>query len=384
MAMTLRRRPELTEISIPLSKRIRNWGVGFAIWTLVGLSFASRSFFTAYKSGSNIAWQDLFTAYLIDFYVIGASSPLIFRLSRVLPVDRGRTFSRLILHLGFSILFTFTVYPISLLLIWYVGYPNLTETLTLLAWFQENLLHPHFIHQSVISYWAILAAAHGFEYHRQMQIEKTQAAELASQLTKAQLAALKMQIHPHFLFNTLNSISALLHKDADAADRMIARLSDFLRLTLKSSNASIVTLEEELVFLRDYLEIEKIRFQDRLVVDIEIDTAALTARVPNLILQPIVENAVRHGVSKVTGTGRLSIMAKNTDGRLLIEIADNGPGVKSPSGTQEGVKEEGVGLANTRARLKQYFNDDFGFEVLRDVNNSGTMVRFNLPCTIVG
>lgn len=358
-----------------LARVVRNWLIGFVVWTLIGLSFAIRSYVNSVQAGTGITWQDFFSAYLIDFYVIGAASPVIFYLCRRFPIERGRIFAGLGIHFISSIVFTFTVYPVSLLAVWYFGYPNLQETPTLAAWMMDNLLHPFFVHQTFIAYWATLGVAQAYEYHRQAQISKTQ-------LAQAQLSALKMQIHPHFLFNTLNSINSLLHKDVEAAERMIARLSDFLRLTLNSSNASIVTLEEELEFLRNYLEIEKIRFRDRLVVEMRIDPEVLTARVPYLILQPLVENAVRHGISMITDVGKLAIRAKTVEDRLLIEIEDNGPGLQKQNGDLEAETDGGVGLTNTRARLRQFANGDYRFDISNKRENAGTVIRIDIPCIV--
>jgi LytS/YehU family sensor histidine kinase len=234
------------------------------------------------------------------------------------------------------------------------------------------------LHQGLIIYAGTLIAGHAFEYYRQLQAGKTRTAELASQLAQAQLAALKMQIHPHFLFNTLNSIAALLHKDVETADRMIARLSDFLRLTLNSSETSVVKLEQELEFLKTYLEIEKIRFQNKLAVNLKIAPDALDAQVPNLILQPLIENAIRHGIAKQTAIGQLNVEARREGERLLIKIEDNGPGLNG-NGNRRKKSGEGLGLANTRARLKQFYDDDFQFEIKDRSNGDGTIVNLNVP-----
>jgi len=189
------------------------------------------------------------------------------------------------------------------------------------------------------------------------------------------LQALKIQIHPHFLFNTLNSIAALLHKDVEAADQMIARLGDFLRLTLKSSDAQIVDFEQELEFLKCYLDIEHIRFQDRLTVEMDIDPDALTAMVPNLILQPIVENAVRHGVARQTAPGHIIIRARCQGDRLIMTVEDNGPGLKANS------NGSGIGLRNTRARLEQFYGTDFSFDIANSAQH-GASVTLDVPAIV--
>jgi len=355
----------------------RNWAVGFIIWTIVGLSFASRSYFTAYRDGVAVNWKEVVSGFLIDFYIWGAVSPLIFWLARRFPIEREYLASRISFHFAISSIFILLVTAVSIPAYWYLGYPNKTRYPTLEVLFRDLITSPFMLHQGLIVYWGTLIAAHAFEYYRRFQAGRTRAAELSTQLAQAQLATLKMQIHPHFLFNTLNSIAALLHKDTEAADRMIARLSDFLRLTLKSSDVPVVTLGQELEFLKTYLEIEKIRFQDKLVVEIKIEPDALEAQVPNLILQPIVENAVRHGIARQTAVGRLRIRARRDGNRLLIKIEDNGPGLKN-NGNRKRESGNGVGLANTRARLEQFY-DDFSFEIADKKNQDGTIVNLNVP-----
>jgi LytS/YehU family sensor histidine kinase len=186
-----------------------------------------------------------------------------------------------------------------------------------------------------------------------------------------------MQLHPHFLFNTLHSISALVHKNADAADKMIARLGDFLRLTLENSGAQEVSLQEELEFLKCYLEMERIRFEDRLTVQMDIEPQALGARLPNLILQPIVENAIRHGISPRTSPGRIEIEARRLNGTLQVLVTDNGPGLPSDSNTGSIIKA-GVGLANTQARLKQLYGNQHRLD-LSNAASGGLTVILEIP-----
>lgn len=358
--------------------RWQNWAIGFIVWTIIGLSFASRSYFTAYREGISVNWKEVVSGFLVDFYIWGAASPLIFRIARRFPIERGRLANRIPFHFVVSLIFIFVVNTITIPAYWYLGFPNESRYPTMEALFKDLVFSPFMIHQGLIVYWGTLIAAHAFEYYRQLQAGKTQAAELASQLAQAQLAALKMQIHPHFLFNTLNSIAALLHKDVEAADRMIARLSDFLRITLKSSETMVVTLAQELEFSKTYLEIEKIRFQERLIIEMQIAPNALDAQVPNLILQPLIENAVRHGVARQTAVGRLRIHAVREADRLLIKIEDNGPGLNGNENRKR-KSDSGVGLVNIRTRLGQFYDDDFTFEIFRNPDSVGTIVTLNVP-----
>jgi len=235
-------------------------------------------------------------------------SPLIFFLARRFEL-RKHVPRNVLLHLAASVVLSALVLSAASPLVWYLGYVNLTRNPTLAILWRNNAFSPYYFHQGLTIYWTTLVVAHALYYYRRLREKEAQTARLSTQLAQAQLQALKMQIHPHFLFNTLNSIAALLHQDIEAADRMIAKLGDFLRLTLKRSDAQLVEFDQELQFLKCYLDIEHIRFQDRLTVDMDIDPYALTATVPNLILQPIVENAVRHGVATQTHHGHIAIRA---------------------------------------------------------------------------
>jgi signal transduction histidine kinase len=356
----------------------QNWAIGFVVWTIIGLSFASRTYLSYTQTRTDVNWKHVYSAYLIDFYLWGAVSPFIFWLARRFPVERGHIFKRVVLHLLIALILNFLVLSAASPMLWYFGYPNENIYPSLWVLFKFSITSHVMLHQGLIIYAGTLIAGHAFEYYRQLQAGKTRTAELASQLAQAQLAALKMQIHPHFLFNTLNSIAALLHKDVETADRMIARLSDFLRLTLNSSETSVVKLEQELEFLKTYLEIEKIRFQNKLAVNLKIAPDALDAQVPNLILQPLIENAIRHGIAKQTAIGQLNVEARREGERLLIKIEDNGPGLNG-NGNRRKKSGEGLGLANTRARLKQFYDDDFQFEIKDKSNGDGTIVNLNVP-----
>lgn len=359
----------------------RIWVTGFAIWTVVGLSFASRYFLTFYKRGDDVTWQEIYFGNLIDFYLWGLTTPFIFWLSRKYPIERKHLVSRSMLHLVVAMILNIIVLSIASPIIWYSGLENKALYPTPFSYIIPSILEPPLLHQALLIYFGTLIVAHAFRYYRQVQEGKARTAELASQLAQAQLSALKMQIQPHFLFNTLNSIAALLHKDVEAADRMIARLSDFLRMTLKNAGESAVTLEQELEFVKTYLEIEKIRFQDRLQVEFDISDDALRTQVPNLILQPLIENALRHGVARQISVGHLQIHAAREANRLVIKIEDNGPGLNE-NGNRKSKTGAGVGLANTRARLGQFYGDNFSFEIAETIDSPGTVVSLNVPCQV--
>jgi LytS/YehU family sensor histidine kinase len=216
-------------------------------------------------------------------------------------------------------------------------------------------------HGSVITYWIILGIQATFGYYRQYQERRRQAlqlelqaSELKSRLVQAQLSALKGQLQPHFLFNTLNAIMVLVRQEKGRqAEEMLARLSDLLRSVLEDVEAQEVPLRRELESLQLYLSIEEVRFQDRLRVEISTEPATLDAAVPHLSLQPIVENAVRHGIGRRSVAGRIEISAAQVNGSLQIQVRDDGPGL--PPGGLDATR--GIGLANTRARLQQLYGD---------------------------
>jgi len=289
---------------------------------------------------------------------------------------RRHILRKLFIHACFSVVFSFAVLAVAAPVYWYLGYPNIARTPTLLALFKNTIFSVYYIHMGLTIYWTTLVVAHASYYYRGLREGETKAAQLTTQLAQAQLQALKMQIHPHFLFNTLNSIAALLHKDVEAADIMIARLGDFLRLTLKRSDAQTINFGQELEFLRCYLDIERTRFQDRLVVEVDVEPQALGVTVPNLILQPIVENAVRHGIARQTTSGRISIRALKKDGRLIMQVEDNGPGLETSGNPVE--TSEGIGLNNTRARLKQFYGDDYQLEITNS-SGRGVIVTLEIP-----
>jgi two-component system LytT family sensor kinase len=224
----------------------------------------------------------------------------------------------------------------------------------------------------VFTYGTLVACLHAIAYARRYREEALRAAELEAELVRSQLEALKMQLQPHFLFNTLHAISALMYQDVDAADRMIARLSGLLRAALQSAPRQQVSLRQELEFLEGYLEIEKARLGDRLVVAMDIAAETLDASVPNLVLQPLVENAIRHGVAPRRKAGHLEVSARRADGDLEIVIRDDGPGLPA------GALKEGVGLGNVRARMLRLYGPAHRFE-LRNGGAGGLTVELALP-----
>jgi sensor histidine kinase YesM len=221
----------------------------------------------------------------------------------------------------------------------------------------------------LLFYFAILAAGFARESFLRVRQQQAHAAQLQAQLAEARLDALRMQINPHFLFNTLHAISAMVERNPSGVRRMIARLSELLRHTTDAHAVDEVPLRDELGLLGRYIEIMEIRFQDRLVVERRIDEATLDALVPNLILQPIVENALEHGASLATGVGRIEITSERRGDELRLTVQDNGPGLRDA--------RTGVGLGNTRARLTQLYGDAASLDLTSDA--AGTTATIVLP-----
>jgi signal transduction histidine kinase len=226
---------------------------------------------------------------------------------------------------------------------------------------------------SLMVYAVIVGASHAIAFFRESEQRKVRAAQLETQVVEARLKTLEAELHPHFLFNTLHAISTLVHRDPDAADRMISRLSDLLRITFDRSGEPKVSLKEEIDFLQKYLDIEQTRFQDRLRVSVSIDPDVLDGEVPRMILQPIVENAIKHGIAGRHGGDRVHISAGRHGERLWMQVHDNGGGLHV--GTLRALRT-GVGLANTRDRLDclygrlyrlEFSDRDGGLSVLMDI-----------------
>jgi two-component system, LytTR family, sensor kinase len=222
----------------------------------------------------------------------------------------------------------------------------------------------------LVLYAATVAVYYATEYYAEYQRRATREAQLEAALARARLEMLRRQLQPHFLFNTLNAVSALMGRDVAAARRMISRLSDLLREALDDDAPDETTLDEELRLLDRYVDIQRIRFGDRLHVTFDIDAASRTALLPRLILQPLVENAIQHGVGKSARGGQVDVIARRVSDRLVVTVRDDGPGAA-------GEVVEGVGLGNTRARLAQLFGANH--ELTLDASGPGFTVTFSIP-----
>jgi two-component system, LytTR family, sensor kinase len=344
------------------------WLLAFGFWTLLALSYALSSGLSALSEGHDPSWLRGLSWNAADFYLWMLLAPVIGWMGRR---SAGRNWPRfLLLHAPAGIGVALAQTLLQLLIFWTLSGPGKMPVTSFGGFVQMEFAYKY--QQGLVIYWVILAVLRGMDSRRRLRDERLRRTQLETQLAQAQLQALRMQLQPHFLFNTLNAISALALADPLQARLMIARLSDFLRLTLEERHAPQVPLARELEFLTCYLGIQQVRFQDRLSTQLDVDDDTLAAAVPNLILQPLVENALRHGLQDKPGAGILRISTRRDGAHLQLRVDDDGLGLP-PAGTLEG-----IGLGNTRSRLRMLFGDAAGLE-LSAIPGGGTRAEVHLP-----
>ena len=360
-----------------LRPRAARWLVYIAVWTFVALFLISQSVVRALYLQQSVSWKLLLSVWLTDSYLWALLAPLVWMLASRLPISRSSWRHSVPAHLASSALIAVGEAGLFALVTTALG---LRIRPTFAATFRMVL--PGDFHLNVVFYWAILGIQHAFTVYRRSQErekEATQmelrASELERQLVYSRLVALRMQLHPHFLFNTLNAIVVLVRQGkAKDADQMLTSLSDLLRRTLEEWEHQEVPLRTELEFLRLYLEIEQVRFQDRLSIDLSVDPSTLGALVPCFLLQPLVENAVHHGLARGSSGGKVTLRSRRIGPTLEFQICDDGPGVLNTNDLQG----NGVGLSNTRARLQQLYGTEQCLELERPADG-GTTATIRIP-----
>ncbi|HTD86709.1 MAG TPA: histidine kinase [Candidatus Binatia bacterium] len=349
-----------------------------ALWTLLGLFVGSKVVIEHRVYGQSYPWFKALWWWLMEAYVWGLLSLVVARTCRRLVALHStwprKIASHLVMGSALSVVQGVVATTAGLIEVWAKGWP-LTPVGPYSFSNALKLTVVNHFHSNLLVYAAIVLGWHALNYYREWREREIQTAALAAQLAQAQLQALKMQLQPHFLFNTLNSISALNHEDPKAANRMIARLSELLRLSLENDGAQEVALHQELDFLKRYLEIQQVRFGDRLNVRFDVAPQTMDARVPNLLLQPLVENAIQHGIAPFSAPGEIHIQVSQESGFLCLRVADNGPGLSAP---KPGRGSDGIGLANTRARLRQLYGAAHRFE-LRNGAERGALAEVRIP-----
>jgi signal transduction histidine kinase len=338
-----------------------------AAWTLVAMLFAGQAWFAAQVRGEPLAWARASAVWLVWAAAWAALTPIALRLEARFPLQRPRFLGALAVHGAASAACAMVNLALFALAAPVVGAAQVEPTW--LGTFGRLLGTTLLLNLPV--YWLIVAAAHVERLVRTARERDRRQLRLEAQLADARLQALRTQLQPHFLFNALNAISVLMHENVDSADRILLQLSALLRRSLDSTEAHEVTLGEEIGFLQSYLEIEQARFGGRLDYRILIPDQVLEARVPGLILQPLVENALRHGLAMRAGPGRVEISADRRGDSLLLCVADDGPGLPQ-------ARTERVGLANTRARLQLLYAGRQRFDV-RNSADGGVIAEIELP-----
>jgi sensor histidine kinase YesM len=340
---------------IPLRRRLLQAWALFLVWTFFGLFMFSQGIVQKILSGETTPWTHHLASWMVGVWLWWLLTPAVLWLGRRFPLERGRLTGRIPLHLCFSVVTSIGQLAIEAVILRAMHvFPTLMVSLAVTMVFLLSIA----FHQGILTYWMILAIqyAHGwyvrYQERRQEALRlELRSSELQKQLMQAHLSALKMQLQPHFLFNTLNAIMVLVRQQKGAeAEETLARLSDLLRCVLDDVDAQEVPLRRELEYLQLYLSIEQVRFQDRLRVEIAADPQVLDAAVPQMVLQPIVENAIRHGIGRSSSAGRIQISAYQSRDLLEIRVRDDGPGLAPEAG-----QTRGIGLANTRARLQQLY-----------------------------
>ena len=347
----------------------------FIVATLLGLysSFLAYYYDSTFGSSTKEPFWLLLTLNLQYWYSWALVTPVVLWLSRVAPLERGRLWRSVPAHLAGVL--GVTLAHVSLVTLGRVGLDQIHPMPggDWRMWFQR-MVFLNFDYE-MMTYWCIVGLSHALRYHYESQARALATSRLETRLVEAQLQTLQRQIQPHFLFNTLNTISALMHRDVDAADEMLVRLGRLLRQAIETVDVQEVSLAAELDFLRQYVAIEQARFQDRLTVEFAIDPDTEDAPVPNFLLQPLVENSIRHGIGPRPGPGHVWVTARRVGESLRLEVRDDGVGVDAGRLSD---LEHGVGLSNTRSRLAHLYGDRHRFTVTRPPEG-GLAVAIEIP-----
>jgi two-component system, LytTR family, sensor kinase len=340
----------------------------YVMWaTLDTLVSVSAAIDSGLLRGQPIAWNNLFSWDLEDALVWALFTPMVFAASRKLPLQRENWFKPLLVHIPLGLVFAclgalWTIL-LHLAIPWGRAQTDEPFRVAVTSMFVSNIPR----------YFLFFAICTGVTYYQKYRDRELRSSQLETQLARAQLQALKMQLEPHFLFNVLNSIAALTRKDPASAEKMTVQLAELLRLTLDTVDLQEVPLKRELEFLECYVRIQQTRFQDRLTIRFDVHPEVVLAAVPHLILQPLVENAIRHGIGPRTTPATIEVQARRDNGRIVLEILDDGRGLPSKE-----AMVEGLGLKNTRARLRELYAYDYEFTCENRLPR-GCQVRITIP-----
>lgn len=345
-----------------------------SIWFGIGLFDATQTVLSMHSQGMHHAWVSLFVTIALGWLPLALSTPLVLLLGQKYPPLQLRPFSTWVVHLAACGVICLGAAA------WTAGLEELLN-----PWVNSSGPGPFvnlWLYKSyngllsyLVLYASILAIHYVLESRERLARQQTETARLNEQLSKAQLNALRRQIEPHFLFNTLNGIAGLVREGKnEAAVSMIAALSDFLRRVVQDSSRQEVPLEEEMEFVLRYLDIQKMRLAERLHLSVNVPKELFPARVPSLILQPMVENAIQHGIAKRVQGGSIRITASRSNGMLTLNVYNDGPKM-APEGERT---HSGIGISNVRDRLQALYGDAFELS-MRNQDSGGVEVSVSVP-----
>ena len=347
-------------------------------WTVYALFFAVDLIVGRAYDGRPLRARQTMIEWLVCGYMWAALTPVVLNVVRRFPFDAGNWLRNLGVHALAGAVIAFLQLCAYVTAISLIGI--LPPSVSWMRAFRGLVITNY--HVEFLTYWAIVGiavAANYYQRYRERELSASQlqlsTSKLEAQLAQTRLEALRMQLQPHFLFNALNSISVLMREDVEAANRMLVELGNLLRLTLAIETTHEISLKKEIELIESYLLIQQTRFQDRLQVSMMIDPTALDMRVPSLILQPLVENAIKHGIAARAGSEKIEIRAERCNGNLKLQVRDNGPGLTRNPGDGH---QLGIGLSNTRDRLERLYGGEHRLELINR-NEGGVCATIIIP-----
>jgi two-component system LytT family sensor kinase len=365
-----------------MRRRLRESWLILGVWTVVVVVFTLHEYLSGMANGRPVPLGSAFYWSLSEWYTWAVLTPGVFWLVRRFRLTRGAWISHgsilVVAGLGFSLMQILLQYALDTAAVRIFG----SAQASVGTWLadtpaQSAVTLPYLLERKIgfdyFIFWVIALAGHLLDYYRLYRDRELAASRLETELMRARLDALRSQLQPHFLFNALNAITQLVHQDPAAAEAMIEDLAELLRRALDTGVGDEVQLEDELALLEAYCAIERARFADRLVVSLDVEPTTRVARVPALLLQPLVENAVRYAVQPREDGGQITVRAARRDARLVLEVEDEGSGLPIPA-----ARGNGIGLSNTRSRLRALYGADHRFDI-GSTPEGGTLVHIELP-----